>query len=195
VRRIPALLLAGLSITLSACTSTARPDTTTARGAQPTPSITAAASPTPSASPSMAVIPPLPSGGFFGPGAFVVTWAGAKFIVVTCPTTHPTATCYTGTASANLPIIGRASLNRTVEVGDESAIAPPGCVTAVTDGTVTSATGAFTFHASGLLCERTSAFTLTSSRGTGSMSGYALNAQIINDSTSETWTGEIAPRQ
>jgi hypothetical protein len=135
----------------------------------------------------------LPSGGFYGPGAFAVTWSDVSFANATCTAAHPTATCYSGRAGTTLPVIGRVALARTVAAGDGPAIAPSGCVPASTDGTLTSPTGALTFHAVGLLCGRTSAYTVTSSKGSGTMSGYILEAQIINNATSETWSGEITP--
>jgi hypothetical protein len=181
------VLLLGL---VSACTSTHA----TASGSHPsaTASLTATV-PAPSASPSAEPLPPLPSAGFSGPGAFTVTWSGTTFVNTVCPATDPTATCYAGTATANLPILGRVVLSRTVAAGDGILAAPSGCVDAITDGTITGPTGAITFHATGLLCGRTSTYAVTSSKGAGSMGGYALDAQIVNDPTAEKWSGQIAP--
>jgi hypothetical protein len=188
-RIVGCVLLLGL---VSACTST--PSTTASGGHPSTPAGPAVPgpSPTPSAIPPSPT-PPLPSAGFSGPGAFVVTWSGTTFVNTTCPAAHPTATCYSGSASASLPTIGRVVLARTVEAGDGTAIAPSGCVDALTDGTITSSTGTLTFHAAGLLCGRASTYTVTASKGAGSMGGYMIEAQIVNDSVSETWSGQIAP--
>jgi hypothetical protein len=136
----------------------------------------------------------MPSDGLSGAGAFVVTWSGLKTVGVTCPPAHPTATCYTVTASTGLPIIGRVVLTRGVAIGDGPGVAPSGCVTAATDGTLTSPTGVFTFHADGLLCGRQSAYTITSSKGTGSMGGYQIRAEIFDDASNENWSGAITPR-
>lgn len=135
----------------------------------------------------------MPSDGFYGPGAFAMTWSAVAFVSTTCPSAHPTATCYSGRATGDLPIMGRVTVDRMVAVGDGVGVAPSGCVTAETDGVISGATGALTFHATGLLCGRTSAYTVTQSRGSGGMSGYRLDAQIINTTSTETWSGKIAP--
>jgi hypothetical protein len=140
------------------------------------------AEPTPVVSPSVP-LPPPPSTGFSGPGTFALTWSSVRFTSATCPPNQPTATCFAGTASGRLPEIGDVALARTVVVGD-GASPPPGCLAAVTDGTLRDPTGTLTFHGDGVLCGRTSAFTITRTSGTGSLAGYRILGQIINDTTS-----------
>ena len=94
-------------------------------------------------------------------------------------------------------MIGHVTLARMVAagagIGSATDNTSSGCVDAVTDGIVTSSTGRLAFHATGLLCGETSAYTVVTSNGFGSMSGDLLRAEIVNDSVSETWSGEIAP--
>jgi len=126
-----------------------------------------------------------------GSGAFTVDWTGTNLATARCPAGHATATCYTATASGTIPVLGRVSLVRSIAAGDGQAIAPSGCVNATTDGTLLGTTGQFTFHADGLLCGKSSAYTVTSSRGTGSVGGYQLHGQILTNAGSEIWSGQL----
>jgi len=141
------------------------------------------------------LVPPSPpqSAGFVGPDSFDLDWNAVTFTSTACSAGHPTANCYVGTGNAKLPVVGQVTLARTVIVGDAPGSPAPGCVTADTDGTVTSPTGRLTFQANGQLCGRSSAFTVYASTGTGSMAGYVLHAEIINDSTTESWFGQLYP--
>jgi hypothetical protein len=176
------VLLAGLTGALAACSSS--PATA------PAPAHSASALPVASALPSAPASPP-PSDGFTGPSSFTVTWTDAAVTTTPCAKNHPTALCYTGTASATLPVIGDVTLDRTIIVGDETGTPPSGCVTEEIDGTLTNPDGVLHFIATGNLCGRTSSTTVVSSAGTGSLADYTLHAQITNDSIAETWFGEI----
>lgn len=151
-----------------------------------------AASADPSPTPTMP-LPPPPSTDFTGSGAFATTWDRVAFRPAACPTGHPLASCFAGTASGKLPIAGEVLLARSMIVGDGPSPAPSGCVTATTDGTVASAAGGFSFHADGRLCGRVSTFVITSSVGSGTLASFRVWGVIVNDAVTETWTGEVVP--
>jgi hypothetical protein len=115
------------------------------------------------------------------------------FAPAPCPSGHPLASCFAGTASAKLPIIGQATLARSMIAGDGPGTPPSGCVTVVSDGTLTSTTGVITFHASGNLCGRVGTYVVATSTGSGSLAGFQLQGLIVNDSITEEWTGQIIP--
>jgi hypothetical protein len=165
-------------------------------GAPPRPGPPAVAA---SPKPTVIAVEPMPSGGFSGPGAFSLDWTNVKFAPQPCPTGHPLASCYAGTAHAVLPVTGDVTLARSEIVGDAPGPAPSGCVTAESDGTLTSPTGAIVFHASGALCGRTATLTVTASAGSGSLAGFQLQGELINDSSSdtvtETWIGLLSAAQ
>lgn len=178
------LLLAGSG--LAGCSRTADPD------APPRPRATPIA---PATAPSATLRPvaPPPPEGFSGSGAFMMTWRDVKVVPTLCPAAHPLASCFAATASGTLPVVGDVTLARSMIVGDGPSAAPSGCVTAVSDGTLTNPTGTITFHADGDLCGRIASFTITSASGAGSLVGFELRGLIVNDSTTETWTGQVAP--
>jgi hypothetical protein len=124
------------------------------------------------------------------PATFHVDWMQSDFVQSSCPSAHATATaCFSGTAAGTLPEIGPVALQRTVyTTGPEDA---KGCLTAVTDGTLTASDGVLTFHATGTLCDQLATYQLTKSSGTGSLAGLTVTGTITNDSGSETWSGTV----
>jgi hypothetical protein len=167
-----AVLLLTTATALAACSS-ASP---TAANSAPAPTTPAATSAAPTAS---------------GPTAFNLDWDQSDFSQSTCPAAHAASTCYSGTAAGTLPAIGKITLQRSVyATGPEDA---NGCLTAITDGTLTNSTGALTFHATGKLCDLLATYALTSSHGTGAFAGVSVTGTITNNAGAETWTGTLVP--
>ena len=126
------------------------------------------------------------------PGAaFDLDWDDSDFGIVACPDDHPTASCYGGSAVATLPVVGAVTLRRTVWAGDAPRSAPPGCITADTDGTLTAPSGRLPIHGTGSLCGALASYTLTSGTGTGTLAGVTIHAQVTNNSGAEHWKGVV----
>ncbi len=165
--------LAGLFLiaAIGGCSSSAKP------AALPT-------TPTPSAATPSAAAASVP-------GAFNIAWQDSSFASSGCPAgSAKDAVCYAGSASGQLPVIGTVTLSRSVVTsGPEDA---NGCVNAVTDGTLTSAGGVLTFHATGNLCtNQVATYTLTSSSGTGTLAGLTVTGTITNNAGDELWAGKV----
>jgi hypothetical protein len=151
-----------------------------------------AACSSPTAAPSPTAGPPTPAAT--GPVQFTLSWDNSNFSASTCPADHPTAFCYAGTADGTLPIVGHVQLQRRVYTGENTsgATTSPGCVTAVTDGTLTADNGAtLAIHGVGELCGGLATYTLTSGTGTRSLTGVVLTGTITNDSGAEEWAGTV----
>jgi hypothetical protein len=141
---------------------------------------------------SPAAAPPTPT--TTGPLSFTLVWDNSNFSASTCPADHPTAFCYAGTADGTLPIAGHVRLQRRVYTGENTSgtTASAGCVTAVTDGTLTADNGAtLAIHGVGMLCGGLATYTLTSGTGTSSLTGVVLAGTITNDSGAEKWAGTV----
>jgi hypothetical protein len=125
--------------------------------------------------------------------AFDLDWDESNFSGIGCPDDHPTASCYGGSATVTLPVIGAVTLRRTVVAGDAARSAAPGCITADTDGTLTAVQGGtLTIHGAGDLCGAFASYTLTSSNGTGTLAGVTIHAKVTNNAGKEHWKGTIS---
>jgi hypothetical protein len=168
--------LGAVLVLLGGCTATTGPRP---RAASPSPA-------TPTGSPAGAATASTVPGA-----AFDLDWDDSDFGIVACPDDHPTASCYGGSAVATLPVVGALTLRRTVWAGDAPRSAPPGCITADTDGTLTAPSGSLPIHGTGSLCGALASYALTSGTGTGTLAGVTIHAQVTNNSGAEHWKGVI----
>lgn len=172
-------LVLGAVLVLGGCTATTGPQP---RAAGPS---TAAPAGSPASATAAATAGPVPG------AAFDLDWDDSDFGIVACPDDHPTASCYGGSAVATLPVVGAVTLHRTVWAGDAPRSAPPGCITADTDGTLTAPGGTLPIHGTGSLCGALASYTLTSGTGTGTFAGVTIQAQVTNNSGAEHWKGVV----